>query len=81
MLRCGGRLAIHQNDIGEIVGGHRVHARVELIATLLVAAGADDGELGLGHAGLDRSDSDARAVKIRAQRSSENWRTNAFVPP
>src|SRR6185312_14897697 len=41
-------------QIGEVLRSHRVHAFVELVRCLFVAACADDGELGLGHPRLDR---------------------------
>ena len=80
MLTCGGRVATHQMVSADVLGGHRVHLRVERVGRRLVPAVAHQGEFGLDHAGLDRGD--AHAVPWRsARRSSENWRTNALVPP
>src|SRR5690606_31601410 len=59
------------DDAGDVLGGHRIGAVVERIGGGLVAAGAHQGELGLGHARLDRGHPHAGAVQVRAQPERE----------
>jgi hypothetical protein len=57
--------------LGDVVRGHRLHARVHGIGLFLVAAEPDGGELRVGHAWLDTGDADAGAVQVTAQIQAE----------
>src|SRR6478672_12502145 len=58
-------------EVGKVVRGHRVHARIELFGRLPVTAGPNDGELGLGHARLDRGYAHASAGKVATKIEGE----------
>src|SRR5262249_5503020 len=55
------------NRLGDVARGHWLHARIERVRRRSVAAGADDGELGLGHARFDRGDAHPGAVQVAAE--------------
>src|SRR4029453_16964773 len=52
---------------GDVGGGEGLDAGVDLVGAGLVAAEADDRELGLDHAGGDLGDADGLAVELQAQ--------------
>ena len=51
----------------DVLGGQRSGAAVELVGSVLVALGADQGEFGFGHAGGNVGDPNARAQQVAAQ--------------
>src|ERR1044072_8320839 len=53
--------------LGNVLRSHRVHSGIELVGSLLVAAGANDREFRLGHPRFDRRDPDSGAVKVGAE--------------
>src|SRR3984957_13549645 len=57
--------------LGDVVGGHRLHARVDVVRLGPVAAEPDERELRVGHAGLDAADPDPGAVQVAAQVQAE----------
>src|SRR3954447_25672656 len=54
-------------QLRDVPSGHRAHPRVELVRRLLVAAGAHDGEFGLGHSRLDRGYANTGPRKVGAK--------------
>ena len=70
-LTCGGMSRRPVDRLGDVVGGQRLHARVDGVRLLLVAAEPDQGELRVGHARLDAGDPDAGAVQVAAQVQAE----------
>ncbi len=75
------RQAGHPEDLfGDVFGGHRVGAVVELVRRRLVAVGTHHGELGSAMPGsivVTRTPVPCRSER----RPSENWLTKALVPP
>jgi len=57
--------------LGDVVGGHRLHARVDVVRLALVAAEPDQRELGVGHARFDARDPDSGAVQVAAEVQAE----------
>jgi hypothetical protein len=53
--------------VGDVVGGEGLDAGVDVVGPGLVAAEADDRELGLDHARGDLGDADRLAVQLQAQ--------------
>ena len=51
----------------DVLGGQRSGAAVELVGSVLVALGADQGEFGFGHAGGNVGDPNASAQQVAAQ--------------
>ena len=57
--------------LGDVVGGHRLHARVDVVRLALVTGEPDQGELRVRHAGLDAGDAHAGAVQVAAEVEAE----------
>src|SRR3954454_1501525 len=53
--------------IGVVLGGKRIDAAVQLVRRLFVSTGTNDGELGLGHSGLNGGYANPGAVEVRTQ--------------
>ncbi|MNQ93015.1 hypothetical protein D3C85_1084590 [compost metagenome] len=60
-----------EQGLGDVLAGHRLRAAVEGVGRRLIAAGADQGELSLGHARFDGGDAHPRPVQVRPQAQRE----------
>src|SRR5690242_10067077 len=66
-VEMGGQAGHPPYGARNVFGSHRLHVRIERVRRSLVAAGANEGELSLDHAGLDRGDANSGPLEVAAE--------------